>query len=328
MNTKLEKIKENAFLYHTIIQTANAYHVQGQYAKLDMHIHSNNSDGNFSVSQIIMMAKRIGLERMFFTDHNIILPTYEKVIKFPKSENLTVDVGCEIACKIEDYFTGKFFPIEILAYYADPYKLQEFLNDYNFSNNISQEEQLNMLISICDTIGLQHSVVIDLKNGEYATEVLCKDLRKYKKNEMFFMSREPQVWEEPKLFYKKFVANPKTDFYIDTTADLPYYKDVIDIIIKSGGIPIIAHPFLYIYKSESKVKKMLNYIFSDSAAKGIEAYHSAHNYKQRRFLFEYAKENSLLYSGGSDFHSGPETILGYGRKECPLFLDENKINWV
>lgn len=330
MQTKLDKLKENRLLYHTILDTVKFHKKQYRYAKLDMHIHSNMSDGKFSIPEIVMTSRKIGLERIFITDHNTILPVFEKLQSLPKSliGSLKIDVGCEIATRVEDLSTGDFFPIEILAYFADPYKVQEFLDKYDFSNNISQKEQLQELIDICDKIGLIHSYNIKLKKGEYATEALCWDLKKYKQNEMYFMTRDPKVWEEPKLFYKKFVANPKSDFYIDTTTDLPYYTDTIDAITKAGGISIVAHPFLYIYKSEDKVRKMLNHIVCHSSIHGIEAYHSAHTYRQRHFLSAYAKENNLLISGGSDFHCGPNTILGYGKKECPILLDETKIDWI
>lgn len=330
MQTTTLKFKENCSLYHTIIERSKFHNKRDQYAKLDMHIHSNMSDGRFSIPQIVMASKKIGLERIFITDHNTILPVYKKVKSLPKVliGDLKIDVGCEIATRVEEFSTGNFFPIEILAYFANPYKLQEFLDKYDFSNNISQEEQLQDLIEICHKVGLAHSYDIKLKKGEFATEALCWDLKKYKQNEAYFMTKEPKVWEEPKLFYKKFVANPKSDFYIDTTLDLPYYIDTINAIIEAGGIPIVAHPFLYIYKSDEKVRKMLNHIISHSNVRGVEAYHSAHTYKQRHFLSQYAKENNLLISGGSDFHCGPKTILGYGKKDTPILLDENKINWL
>ncbi len=328
MSLKLEKEKYE--LYQSAIKDVKYHNNRDVYTKLDMHIHSNKSDGMFTIEQIIFMARKFNLERIFITDHNTCLPGYKTLNSLPIAikGNLKVDIGCEIATRIEDPSTGKFIPIEILAYFADPEKIQNFLDKYNFSYNVSQEEQLKMLLKICDNIGLKHSEKIDLPKGCFATEILCKDLRQYRQNRSFFISAAPIVWDEPKLFYKKLVANPRTKFYIDTTIELPYYKDTISEIIKAGGIPIVSHPFLYIYNSEVKVKKLLDYIFSTTDAMGVEAIHSSHTNLQRKFLINYAKNNNLLFSGGTDFHCGPQTILGYGQKKRPVILNEDIIDWL
>lgn len=328
MSLKLEKEKYK--LYQSAIKEVKFHNNKDVYAKLDMHIHSNMSDGLFNIEQIIFMAKKFNLDRIFITDHNTCLPGYEILKSLPISifGNLKVDIGCEIATRIEDPTTGKFIPIEILSYFADPVKIQNFLDKYSFSYNVSQEEQLDILLKICDNIGLKHSEKIDLPKDCFATEVLCRDLIKYRQNRSFFISSAPIVWDEPKLFYKKLVANPRTKFYIDTTTELPYYKDTVNAILEAGGIPIVSHPFLYIYNSEQKVTKLLDYIFSTTDAKGVEAVHSSHTNMQRSFLINYAKANNLLFSGGTDFHCGPNTILGYGQKKRPVVLNEDIINWL
>ena len=38
--------------------------------KIDLHIHTNFSDGDYSVKQILEKAKSLGLEYISFTDHN------------------------------------------------------------------------------------------------------------------------------------------------------------------------------------------------------------------------------------------------------------------
>ena len=57
----------------------------GRPAKLDMHIHSDMSDGLFSIPQIISMAKEFGLECIFITDHNSCLPEYQLINSFSKA---------------------------------------------------------------------------------------------------------------------------------------------------------------------------------------------------------------------------------------------------
>lgn len=321
-----EKQKE---LYELAKKDMKEYQANGLFAKIDMHIHSNMSDGLFSIPQLISIAKEFSLESIFITDHNTCLPGYEIVKSLSKEllDGIEVNVGCEIATKIEDHKTGKFIPIEILSYFADPYKIQTFLDKYEFAKNTSQDEQLQTLLATCDKLGLKYSDGIVVPTGCYATEILCKDLIKYDTNKAYFLKTAPRVWNEPKLFYKMCVSNPDSDFYIDTTAGLPYYKDTIEAINDAGGYAIGAHMFLYSRNSEEDVKLLMDHIVGTTNIYGFEAYHSSHTEEQRQFIINYAIDKGLHYTGGTDFHSGPKTILGYGKKSYPVAIDKNCINF-
>lgn len=330
MNLISEKEEKQRLYYNLAQKQVIEYHKKGVFAKLDMHIHTDMSDGLFSIPHIITMAKEFVLECIVITDHNTCLPGYELVNSLSKEMigDLEVYVGCEIATKIEDPVTGKFIPIEILSYFANPYEIQAFLDKYEFAKKTSQKEQLKILLNTCDKLGLVHSDNIEIPDGFYATEILCKDLITHKENQNYFLKTAPKVWNDPKLFYKMCVSNPSSDFYIDTTSGLPYYLDTIKAIKDAGGYAIIAHPFLYSRNSESEVKELLDYIlYTAPDVSGFEAIHSAHNEKQRKFIINYAKEHNMLYTGGTDFHSGPQTVLGYGKNICPIVLTKNKINF-
>lgn len=316
-------------LYESAQKSVQAHKSNGRFAKLDMHIHSNMSDGTFSIPQIICMAKEFGLESIFITDHNTCLPGHQLLTSISKEflDGIEVHVGCEIATKIEDPATGKFIPIEVLSYYADPYKIHSFLDKYEFAKTASQSEQLKFLLTICNRLGLQHSDGIVVPNGCFATEVLCKDLILYEENKPYFMENAPLAWTSPKLFYKTCVSNPDSDFYIDTTEGLPYYKDTIEAIVDAGGIAIGAHMFLYSKNSQKDVEQLMNQMISSTNISGFEAYHSSHTQAQRQFIVEYANKNGLLYTGGTDFHSGPQTVLGYGQKTCPVAIDKSCVNF-
>lgn len=301
----------------------------GHFPELDMHIHSDMSDGLFSIPQIISMAKEFGLKTIFITDHNTCLPGYLALKSLSKEylEGIEVYIGCEIATKIEDPVTGKFIPIEILSYFADPYKIQSFLDKYKFSNKDSQEEQLQILLATCDKLGLEHSNNIVIPDGCFATEILCKDLIKYANNKAYFLEHAPLAWDSPKLFYKTCVANPDSDFYIDTTADLPYYKDTVEAIDNAGGYAIGAHMFLYSRNSKEHVKQLMDTLVSNTKISGFEAGHSNHTIDQRLFIIVYTHRKGLKYTYGTDFHRGPHTIPGYGKTSCPFAVSKDTVSF-
>lgn len=318
-------------LYTGIINDSfEKYLSRGFKTEVDAHIHTTFSDGTFDILDIIVMAKLIGLKKIVITDHNTILPGYNYLNSINNIflPNISIQIGSEIACKILDDKTQKYIPIEILAYNVNPFKLQNFIDKYPFSKNESQEKQLKSLMNMCDKYGLIYSKDITVEKEKFATEVLCLELLKHKENTEFFMRTHPIVLSAPKLFFKKYCANPSSEFYLDTTSGLPTYIDTINAIIEAGGTPILAHPFIYIYENFEEVEKLMDKVLNTSNIAGFEAYHSSHTIEQRNFIISYAKKNGKVISGGTDFHSGPQTILGFGREEVPFNLRIDMFPWL
>ena len=220
-----------------------------------------------------------------------------------------------------------YIPIELLYYGPNPKNIQDFIDQYHY-DMVPQDEQLQFLIKQCEKYNLKHSENLHVPKGMFATEYLCKDLIKYPENKSFFDSTYPIVYSTPKLFFKKFCIHPSSDFYIDTTKNLPMAKDVANMALANGGITIVAHPCLYIYETKSDVLSFLEYIIETTKTAGIEVFHSSHTFEQRDYLYQFAKQYNLLISGGSDFHSGPQTVIGFGRTNQILSLSGHDFDWI
>ena len=103
----------------------------------------------------------------------------------------------------------------------------------------------------------------------------------------------------------------------------PYYvprekvkpEQAIKLILKAGGVPIMAHPILY-HMSESKLDALTAQL-KDCGLMGIEAIYSTYNAREERQIRALATKYDLLISGGSDFHGSnkPKIDLccGYGK---------------
>lgn len=301
----------------------------GYQTECDHHIHTKYSDGSFTLREIIELARNSKLKRIVITDHNKILKCSEELKTIPKEVlgDLKVFVGSEIACKVLDEATGAYIPIELLYYGPHPENVQNFINQYDYGM-VPQDEQLNFLLQQCDKHNLKHSENLKVPKGIFATEFLCKDLIKFPENKAFFDSTHPIVYTAPKLFFKKFCIHPSSDFYIDTTKKLPHVIEVANMAINNGGIAIVAHPCLYIYEKQNDVLNFLNYVLKNTKTAGIEVFHSAHTFEQRDYLYKFAKQNNLLIGGGTDFHSGPDTVVGFGKREQILSLSCSDFNWI
>ena len=83
--------------------------------KIDLHIHTHESDGSESVYRILNKARDEGLEVIAITDHNCDLARFKLYEKY----DLEIISGCEIDVKINDK------KIDLLAYeYNDMFAKQ------------------------------------------------------------------------------------------------------------------------------------------------------------------------------------------------------------
>lgn len=77
-------------------------------------------------------------------------------------------------------------------------------------------------------------------------------------------------------------------------------KDSIQLILKAGGIPVLAHP-----KSLKLNNKQLEEKFQEIKSyglMGIECIYSHNTEEQTLKSLEIAKRNELIITGGTDFH--------------------------
>lgn len=95
----------------------------------------------------------------------------------------------------------------------------------------------------------------------------------------------------------------------------------IELILKSGGIPILAHPLLY-HISDANLDRMTAELTAAGLV-GIEAVYSANSPAEERAMRKLANKYRLLISGGSDYHGGTKPGLELGSGYGHLFIPES-----
>ena len=84
----------------------------------------------------------------------------------------------------------------------------------------------------------------------------------------------------------------------------PDISVAVDAILKSGGIPVLAHPKRYSL-TNTKLRSLMEY-FKDCGGLGIEVASSQQKPADHVYLCELCKKYDFLASLGSDFHNiGP-----------------------
>ena len=74
----------------------------------------------------------------------------------------------------------------------------------------------------------------------------------------------------------------------------------IGLIIKAGGVPVLAHPFQY-KRDDAGLRELIEYCIAQGL-RGIECYYTGYSPEQCAYLAALADEYGLIKTGGSDFH--------------------------
>lgn len=276
---------------------------------VDMHMHTTYSDGDKSLEEVLTKCEYKKLEYISITDHNTCKAYDDENIRNNKIFSGKIIKGVEMNAE----FKGK--KIEILGYNI---KNTDIINEWSnqfFSEEIlrkQQETSKKILLDICDKKGLiydENKFKIDIPLTDYITVYIGKELLSHKENSEIL----GELYESLNTFIRKGLMNPDSEYYTGNDGTLkPMYKDVVNIIHKAGGLAFLAHPFEY------RIENTIDFIaqlLAEEKLDGIECFHPSSELDNRsNILINYARENKLFISGGSDFHGDkkPNIDIGVG----------------
>jgi hypothetical protein len=249
----------------------------------DLHMHSTFSDGKFSPEQIDALFSDLNFQAISITDHD----TLDHVAYISKNiDKFTLDIipGVEVSCKFEG------IDMHLLVYYVD--KSINFLTDYFESYRLLRINRVEEIISKLkkNGIALNPKNIIDKFNNPSRLHIAQQlVLNGYAKS--------------IKLAFKKFLIK-SSKYYV------PINKisliDLVDCLTPFNCITSIAHPIISLGKKN--LGKILNMNID-----GVEAFHPTHSLQDESILLSICNENSLLVTGGSDFHGWNKNDFRIGR---------------
>ncbi len=265
---------------------------------VDLHVHSTKSDGSYTPAQLVDYALTKGLTAFALTDHDTT-EGIDEAINAATDKNIEVIPGIEFSTEYE----GK--DIHIIGLYID-YKgdnFQHYLKQFQASRTLRNKKMCQKLTE--HGIPLTYENLIEYFPGAVITRA---HYAKY-------------LWE------KGYVSNMKQAFerYIGDHAPcfLPREKvtptQAIELILSSGGIPILAHPTLY-HLSSRRLEQLIKTL-KEAGLIAIECIYSTYSPAEERHMKALALKYDLLPSGGSDFHGttkpGLDLAVGYGKLFIP-----------
>lgn len=275
---------------------------------IDLHIHSNYSDdGEFEPKEIIEFCLEKGIRYFAIADHNSVKSIAETK-KYCENKNIDVVSAVELDCN----FNG--VNLHVLGYGID-YNSPIF-NEIE-ENIIFQEQGASIKrVELVRSLGIEVSdetIALLSKNGVINGEMIAEAAMKFDKN------KENNLLK-PYYDGGSRSDNPYVNFYWDFCAQgKPAYVEVkfmslceaIKIILDTGGIPILAHPGNNIKENMELLEDIIS-----MGVEGIEVYSSYHNEKQTLIYENFAKNNNLIMTCGSDFHGKNKPSISIGSVNC------------
>lgn len=271
---------------------------------IDLHVHSNASDGSLTPKEVADEAIKMGLSAIALTDHDTIDGVAE-ILDYTKDKDLEVVPGIELSC----YYNNR--EIHILGFYVD-YTNPELQKELNVLKEAREGRNLKMIeLMRKDGIDitmekLLHGNPDSVITRAHFARVLVED----------------GVCKDKEVAFKKYIGIgckyylPKPQVTCETA---------MNILTKYSKASFLAHPLLY-HLGYSQIEELLIYLKS-LGLKGIEAYHSSNNCYESDKLRSMALKLDLAISGGSDYHGiiKPNIQMGKGRggMRVPMRLLDN-----
>ncbi|MDR1547679.1 MAG: PHP domain-containing protein [Hungatella sp.] len=273
---------------------------------VDLHVHSNASDGTLTPSEVVALAVEKGLAAIALTDHDTIDGLSEAQAA---AAGLPIEIipGIELSC----VYQGE--EIHILGIYVDPTD-QEFISETNALKEIRNKRNEEMIRRF-QNAGI--SITLDeIMAGNPDTVITRAHFARI-------------------LLEKGYVKNMDQAFKKYLNYSGPYCprkekitpEHAMKILTRCKASPVLAHPYQY-HLGDKRTEELVRYL-KDLGLHGLEVYHSSNNQYESGKLRKLARLYDLFPTGGSDFHGSnkPDISLGVGRgglRVTALLLDDIK----
>ena len=259
---------------------------------VDLHVHSTESDGTFSPTELVTEAKRTGLSAFALTDH-ATCSGVSKAMPCATSAGIELIPGIELST---DYH-GK--EVHIVGLYIDIENEQLLKKTAEYRNCRSERNAL--MVEALRKEGL--SITMEELVAENPDCVITRA------NIARFLYEHGQIKSVREAFDRYIGDHCKC--YVGRLKVAS--TDAVRLIKEAGGTAILAHPLLY-GLSNTNLQKMIDELKPVGLA-GLEAIFSPYTTGEEQQMKRLARENGLLISGGSDFHGSnkPDIALGRGR---------------
>lgn len=273
---------------------------------IDLHTHTAKSDGSYTPTELVDYAIEKELAAVAITDHDSIEGLDEALAHAAALQekglpSIEVIPGIEFSTKYENQ------DVHIVGLYIsyDNGIFRQSLNDFVDSRTSRNRkicknlQEAGIDISYERLLAMYPDAVIT--RAHYAS-FLCEY--------GYVKSRQDA--------FAKYLGD-HTKYFVPREKVTP--AQAVDLILKAGGVPILAHPPLY-HMGDERLETLVSSLKADGLM-GIEVFYSTYSNQDVRDMLRLAEKYDLLLSGGSDFHGDNKPGLDLGCGYGKLFVPED-----
>ncbi|WP_062517694.1 PHP domain-containing protein [Demequina gelatinilytica] len=256
--------------------------------RIDLHTHSNVSDGTGTPAQVMRDAAAAGLDVVALTDHDSV-DGWEEAAAEAARLGLRFVPGIEVSAK------DRWVSIHMLAYWPRPddAALAEILA-------LTREARVGRAQSMVERIAVEYPLEwedVVRQSGEAAT-VGRPHIADALVERGHFATRG-EVFDA--------ILHNRSPFYVHHHA--PDVHDAVRAIRAAGGVPVFAHPGAH--ARGRVVPDAVIASLAEAGLAGLEVDHRDHDEEARARLAGLAARYGLVQTGSSDYHgTGKLNLLG------------------
>ena len=256
---------------------------------IDLHTHSNFSDGTDSPAQLINKALASGITTIALTDHDSVAGIAQA--QSALRPGISLVAGAEISCQTDDgisvHMLGLLFDLEDKDLISTMEKTRENRHG-RMQRIIERLNEAGIEISIQD-------VLAELAQGATLGRPHLADA----------LIKKGVVNSRDEAFSQ--MLHNKSKFYVAHYSPKPV--EAIKLIKAAGGVALIAHPM-----ASHRGRTISIETFGDLIEAGLDAIevdHRDHSPDEKNALIQLARDNNLVMTGASDYHgNGKLNLLG------------------
>jgi hypothetical protein len=266
---------------------------------IDLHTHTNASDGTALPAELIAEAKKAGLSAVSITDHDTFAG-YEEALPVAREAGVELICGIELSTKMAQPGRPRGKSVHLLGYFPGGPPTDEFREWIGQLQASRRDRNRRLAARLC----------------ELNVDITIEEVEALGRN----MAGRPHFAQL--LVKKGYVATLQEAFdkYLDESAQAyvdreePSLGEGIRRIAAGGGVSSLAHPIRLGKRHPAQEEDVIRQM-AKMGMPAIEAYHTDHSPRdQERYQF-IARRYGLAVTGGSDYHGAnkPGVEIGTGR---------------
>ena len=244
----------------------------------DLHCHTTLSDGSLGIEDVIVQAKRMGIDFLSITDHDT-LSSYSRASILGERHGVKIIQGVEMSA----WDKKRNRKVHILCYAPKkPDRLEMLCSKCCDIRKVCSKE---MIEKVMEKFPITPESVLKHCTGSksiYKVHIM-RALIEYGYALEFYGDLDHELF------------NHETGSCL-VEREYPDVNFVLDLIHSARGVAVMAHPMLY------DNVELLNELAESGKLDGVEVFHYTANEEQQKQLLEIAEKHDLIVTGGSDFH--------------------------